>query len=245
MGGREVDLGAGGSDGGGYCIKQRGDAGLVFCVCAIIQISHTNLDSAGYSIFIQLIKSVLLPHCGVNLSRETGNSLNNLCCDKSAQRTYLLQRIPTSSTHRLFFEKPFSHPQNWKFRWSERGVLYRSMVGNILKFSVCSPVSKMSWIKADVCRRWRPAVTDCTHSNTINWSGFAVREPLLLCCGPFLRSSTSMRGESSSQHQTDLSGFSVDTQRSARLRTLYSATPTQMDIYVALLSLFFFTKPGE
>lgn len=31
----------------------------------------------------------------------------------------------------------------------------------------------------------------------------------------------------------------------ARLRTLDSSTPAQMDIYFTLLSLFFFTKPGN
>lgn len=65
----------------------------------------------------------------------------------------------------------------------------------------------MSGIKTDVCHCWCHAVAVCTHSNTINSSGSAVREPLLLCCGPFLRSSTSMRGESSSQRQTDQSGL--------------------------------------
>ncbi len=86
VGGRKVDLEAEGSDGGIlYKPKRRWRTPFFVSVLLnkfLIQ-SKLRLYSAGYSIFVQLIKSVLLLHCSVvNLSRETGNSLNKLCCDK-------------------------------------------------------------------------------------------------------------------------------------------------------------------
>lgn len=50
-------------------------------------------------------------------------------------------------------------------------------------------------------------VTGWPHSNTTNRRGFALMQPLLLFCGPFLSSSTSRRSGSCAQRQTDQSGL--------------------------------------
>lgn len=70
--------------------------------------------------------------------------------------------------------------------------------------------------------------------------------PLRSRRGPFLRSATSRRGVNSAQHQTDQSCWLVRIRSGAHnSRIPYNATPAQMDIYVALLLFFLFTKPGE
>lgn len=103
--------------------------------------------------------------------------------------------------------KAFSHLQKWKFLWSERGELYRWISENILEIAICRSDYMTFWINAGACRRLCHSVTDWTRSNGVNCSAVAGKKPLLLCCGPFLRSSTSRRSENGAQRQTDLSGL--------------------------------------
>lgn len=161
---------------------------------------------AGYRSFIHFIHSLLLFHLHgvVNLSLETGHPYKSLLWQVRAEAYISVRRIPISST---FCWKAFSRLQKWKFLWSERGELYWLISENILQIAMCSSDYMIFGINAGACSCLCHLVTDWTRSNSIIWSALAVRKPLLLCCGPFLRSFTSRRSEIGAQRQTDLSGL--------------------------------------
>lgn len=195
---------------------------------------------------ISKVSFYFIRRCSVNLHTVIWSSLDNLCFDKWDQPTYLLQRIPISSTHRLFLKS--------LFLTFEIGTYYDLNGGKETIF--LENIQIFCWLQSsfiDVLNNRQVL----SFSRTGEWVGtFPHCKLIRLCCEgtpthlPWTAPLLHIQARWEKRRAPDgPEQVRVNTQRSARrwarLSTQYSATSTQMDISVAFLSLLFFTKPGK